>query len=139
MSVHSLTKIQKLALTKDEWAIHTKHKITEGGLTALLAERGLDYESKNNIFVRGKLIPVFITDFEITLYLASNRIEGPYSFEAYHRKNDKEEWVMWRENGKTPVQKLIKETITNGERVRGEALKAKKREHILLSRQRKAI
>lgn len=130
MSAQSLTPIQKLVLSQDEWTIHTKHKITEQGLTAFLAEKGLDYESKTNIFVRGKQKPVFVADFEAVLYLALNRIDGPYSFEAYHRKNNKEEWALWGENNKTPIQKLIKELPVTGEKLRGDALKRKKRASI---------
>ena len=139
MSVQNLTPIQKLALAKDEWAIHTKHKITEQGLTAFLAEKGLDYESKSNIFVQGKKKPVFIVDFETALYLALNRIDGPYSFEAFHRKNNKDQWALWEENRKTPAEKLVAAPLTNGERVRGSALKEKKKQRLLALCKKKAI
>lgn len=139
MSVQNLTPIQKSMLSKDKWAIHTKHKITEQGLTAFLAEKGLDYESKTNIFVQGKQKPAFIVDFEAALYLALNRVDGPYSFEAYHRRNSKEQWAHWNENNRTPVQKLTQTPLMTGERLRGEALKEQKRKRLLAGAQRKAI
>lgn len=137
MTVQNLTPTQKLSLVKEEWAIHTKHKITEQGLTAFLAQKGLDYESKTNIFVRGKQKPVFFTDFEAVLYLALNRTDGPYSFEAYHRKNDKYQWELWGENGKTPIQKLKDEFPLTAEGVKSAALKKKKRDSLLEKSEKK--
>ncbi len=139
MSIQNLTPIQKLALAKDEWVIHTMNKPAERGLTEHLAGKGLDYVSKTNFFVRGKQKSGFIADFEAAYHLALNRIDGPYSFEAYHRKNNKEQWALWEENRKTPAEKLVATPLVNGERVRGEALKEKKRKRLLVARQRKAI
>lgn len=137
MSVQNLSKMQKIALTLHSWRVFTNHHITQQAIAERLAAMGEDYGSKTNIFYKGKEIPVFIVDFEIVLYLANNRVEGPYSFTAYHKEKGEKNWRMWSESVKTPVQKLVKESsvTSNGERLRGDALKQKKRERLA----RKAI
>lgn len=139
MSVQNLNKMQKLALALHSWRVFTNHHITQQAIAARLAAMGEDSGSKTNIFYKGKQIPVFIVDFETVLYLASNRIEGPYSFTAYHKERGESIWRAWIENRKTPVQKLVTEPIVNGERVRGEDLKERKRARLLESKQRKAM
>lgn len=139
MSVQNLTPIQKLALAQDEWVAYTVHAITQNYINCRNEEKAQAYISMTEILVRGKLKPVFIIDFDMALYLATNRADRSLEFKAYHRSNNKEQWALWNENNKTPVQKLVTEPLVNGERVRGAALKDKKRARLLESKQRKAI
>lgn len=137
VSIQTLTKLQKLKLEAHDWRVFTDDSVTEKGIAARLAAKAEEYTSNSEIFYCGKSIPVFIVSFEIALYLAKNRVGIPYSFTAYHREKGEKSWHIWNENKWTPIQKLVKEpsVASNGERLRGDALKQKKRERLA----RKAI
>ncbi|MBP6948540.1 MAG: hypothetical protein KBC41_04110 [Candidatus Pacebacteria bacterium] len=126
-----LTKLEKQELERHFWRVSTQDTITQNAIAEELARQGEGYGSETNIFYAGKEIPVFIVNFDIIFYLTKNKDKVPYSFTAYHRKDRSGGWHAWRQGKKTPIQKLLHEFPITSEKIKGEALKKKKRDNLL--------
>lgn len=128
----NLTKKQIDELSHDYWRVSTKDTITQQAITDELARQGEASGSQTNIFHDGIEVPVFIVDFKkIVLYLFINKDKVPYSFIAYHRKNRSGGWHVWRGGKETAIQKLMKELPVSAQKLKADALKKKKRDHIM--------
>ena len=97
-----LTPVVEKRLSEEIWRIFTNDKITEDALIEYLSTKGNSELSRTEIFYDGKMKSVFIVEFEAAFFLAENRVNGPYSFTAYHRKSKNIPWQIWKEGKKEP-------------------------------------
>lgn len=109
---NKITVMMRKKLEKEEWRVFTNHKETEQAISAHLASTGNLDDSGGEIFYNRKRFPVFIVNFKIVEFLAINRYSKPFSFTAYHRKNQDHFWEKWREGTKTPKEKIRREGLS---------------------------
>ena len=127
----NLTKSQKEELSHHDWRVFTSDSITQRAIADHLAESGSGSDSKTDIFYSGEQLPVFKVPFRVVVFLEENKVNVPYSFTSYHRKNRSEGWKVWRGGKKTPVEKLVKEFPLTGKELKSMALRKKQRGNII--------